>query len=146
MKTTELKKVFKNFKHYSFNYTDSFLMSSIMFLKLNWFDTSIIQNKNNNLNLELYINYFDITKTKRDCFELYSYANMDDWFIKIKDKNNVVFELNKDFKIIKMDKNIIDLIWLFYDIKEITIFNIDDTITVLYFKNDFIWIVAKIRL
>lgn len=145
MQTTELKKVFKNFKHHPFNYTDSFLMSSIMFLKLNWFDASIIQNKNNSLNLELYTNFFDITKTKRDCFELYSYANMNDWFIKIKNKDVVIFELNKDFEIIKMDENIIDLIWLFYDIKEITIFNIDDVVTALYFKNDFIWIVAKIK-
>lgn len=145
MKATELKKVFKNFKKYSFNYKDSFLMSSIMLLKLDGFDASIIKNKNNKLNIELYINFFDITKTKRDCFESYSYANMDDWFIKIKNKDHVVFELNKDFEIIKIDKNIIDLIWLFYDIKEITIFNIDDIITALYYKNNFIWIIAKIK-
>ena len=146
MKTTELKKVFKNFKNYPFNYENLFLMSNIMCLKLDWFDASIIKNKSDKLNTELYTNFFDITKTKRDCFELYSYTNMDDWFIKIKNKDHVIFELNKDFEIIKIDKNIIDLIWLFYDIKEITIFNIDATIAALYHKNDFIWIVAKIKI
>ena len=146
MKITQLKKVFKNFKNYPFKYEESFLMSSIMCLKLDWFDASIIQNKRDNLNLELYTNFFDITKTKRDCFDLYSYTNMDDWFIKIKNKDYVIFEMNKDFETIRIDKNTIDLIWLFYDIKEITIFNIDDVITALYFKNDFIWIVTKIKI
>ena len=146
MKTTELKKVFKNLnKGYYFNYENSFLMSIIMCLKLNWFDASIIKNKNK-LNIDLYNIFFDTTKTKRDCFELYSHANMNDWFIKIKNKDAVIFELNKDFEIIKIDKNIIDLIWLFYDINEITIFNIDTTIVALYYKNDFIWIVAKIKI
>ena len=84
MKITELKKVFKNFKNCPFNYENLFLMSNIICLKLDWFDTSIIKNKNDKLSLELYIKIFDITKTKKDCFELYSYANMNDWFIKIK--------------------------------------------------------------
>lgn len=145
MKITELKKVFKNFKKYSFNYKDSFLMSSIMCLKLDWFDASIIKNKNDNLSLSNYCKYFDINQNKRDCFGLYSHANMNDWFVKIKNKEHVIFETNKDFEIIKIDKNIIDLIWLFYDIKEITIFNIDNTIAALYYKNDFIWIISKIK-